>query len=1030
MRLLYPLRTILLWGLLLAGGLQTAWAQSTTITGRVKDGETGQGLASANISVVGKVTGTLTDNQGNFKLNISGPARLRISYVGYATQEVDATPGTPVDITLTVSDIQANEVVVSASRVAETVLQAPVTVEKMDAVAIAQSGSVSYYQGLQNLKGVDMATSSIGFQIVNSRGFNSTGNTRMIQLIDGMDVQAPVLNFPVGNINGPSELDIQSVEFLPGASSALYGPQAFSGALLITSKDPFMHQGLSVSTKIGTHQTVDGGPQLPIYEGSIRYAEAFNDKLAFKIGITYFTAEDWYGNEYDLTRNDPGFDQYAGGASGRPNFNTSGFARNPAYNGLHTLGDEPNFNQRAVLNVPAFFTAAGNALGAGFAGLASALGTTTNGLISSALPDQLITRTGYWEGNLLDYRSKNFRISPAIHWRASDNLELIAQYNGGWGTSVYTGAQRYSLRDFSIQQFKLEARGSNYFVRSYYTLENSGNSYIADAVGFGINDTYSTTSTTWLPTYNIAYIGFLTQALTGAIPVQGFTPNASSPALLLSQNNIPLNVRQAAHNAARATADAGRFQPGTQQFSTALESIRGRNLSESREGARGAKFDDASALLHVEGQYDFKNEIDFMELQVGGNYRNYMMNTNGTILDDLQEDITFYEYGVYAQLGKRFFDDKLRVSGSIRYDKNENFDGQINPRVAAQFEVAKNHFIRASYQTGFRFATTQGQYINLDVGTSRLLGGLPRLTDKYQLNTNTYTEASVDAANRLLTSNLAAAGNPATGSAAWAGAVLASRSALVAFEVNPLKPEQVQAYELGYKGLIGEKLFIDVAYYYNNYTDFISQVFVRRGANDINNANPSLAASATASLLLSPRLSNSTSEGPNRSAAGPNTQASVLFPYTNSQDEVQAHGLVIGLEYGLPSNFYVNGNYNWNKLITEIRPEIAQIYSFNTPEHKTNLSFGNKRVMKNGAFNVTWRWQDTFLWESSFAIGDVPAYNTIDAQVSYRFPSIKTVLKVGGQNLLNHRYFQNYGGPELGAIYYVQLTFDTAMMGN
>lgn len=75
-------------------------------------------------------------------------------------------------------------------------------------------------------------------------------------------------------------------------------------------------------------------------------------------------------------------------------------------------------------------------------------------------------------------------------------------------------------------------------------------------------------------------------------------------------------------------------------------------------------------------------------------------------------------------------------------------------------------------------------------------------------------------------------------------------------------------------------------------------------------------------------------------------------------------------------------------------------------------------------FNVAWRYQTAFRWESSFARGEVPAVSNFDAQLSYKVSSIKSILKLGGSNILNNRYILNYGGPTLGAIYYVSITFD------
>jgi len=91
------------------------------------------------------------------------------------------------------------------------------------------------------------------------------------------------------------------------------------------------------------------------------------------------------------------------------------------------------------------------------------------------------------------------------------------------------------------------------------------------------------------------------------------------------------------------------------------------------------------------------------------------------------------------------------------------------------------------------------------------------------------------------------------------------------------------------------------------------------------------------------------------------------------------------------------------------------------------VSFGNRKVTDKIGFNVTYRWQSEFEWQSSFTIpenGNVPAYSTTDAQVTFRLSSLKSMLKIGGSNLMNKMYIQSLGGPNIGAIYYVSLTFD------
>jgi len=346
------------------------------------------------------------------------------------------------------------------------------------------------------------------------------------------------------------------------------------------------------------------------------------------------------------------------------------------------------------------------------------------------------------------------------------------------------------------------------------------------------------------------------------------------------------------------------------------------------------------------------------------------------------------------QAAKSLFDDKWRLTGSLRYDKNENFDGQFNPRISSVLKVADGHNIRTSYQTGFRNPTTQGQYIDLNVLTARLLGGLPYLAEKYNVTENGYTLESVDRfTNEFLSGNQLAYTELQSGQFT---------------EFNPVKPEQIQSYEIGYKGLIGNRLMIDAAYYYNIYDDFIAQFRVRRAAGpiDFTAQDPTTIQQnvQTAASLLSGDASNT------------------FQLYTNVDETVKSQGAVLGVDYSLPKGFLLSTNYNWNQLITDREDEF--IFDYNTPEHKVNVSFGNRRLTEQIGFNLTYRWQEAFNWTSSFASGRVPDVSTLDAQVTYRIPDFKTVVKAGGSNILNNRHFLNYGGPNLGAIYYISLTFD------
>ena len=220
-------------------------AQNVTINGNVRNSSTKEGAGAVSVIVKGEDNGTFTDDKGNFRLTVKKlPVTILISSVGYELQEVSvSSTSNLVQVEFKPTNILGQEVVVAANRVPQKILESPVSIERVSAANIRNSPVSSYYDVVSSLKGVDVTTSSLTFKTPTTRGFNSSGNTRFNQLVDGMDNQAPGLNFSVASIIGLSELDVDNIELLSGASSALYGAGGMNGTLLINSKNPFKYQG-------------------------------------------------------------------------------------------------------------------------------------------------------------------------------------------------------------------------------------------------------------------------------------------------------------------------------------------------------------------------------------------------------------------------------------------------------------------------------------------------------------------------------------------------------------------------------------------------------------------------------------------------------------------------------------------------------------------------------------------------------------------------------------------------------------------
>jgi outer membrane receptor protein involved in Fe transport len=659
------------------------------------------------------------------------------------------------------------------------------------------------------------------------------------------------------------------------------------------------------------------------------------------------------------------------------------------------MGDEANLNMNILRFSPTTSESIGwQTLASSGAGVYAPGVSAWSYAQAGFLPNHIVATPAYAEDRIVDYGAENLKANLGLYYRLNDQLELSYLFNYGYGTTVYTGAQRYGLQNFAIDQHRLQLRGDNFFLRAYTTREHSGDSFIAEFLAKRINDErFGGDVGNYLTEYPLHYLH--------SIYDQGFLPT-DDPSTVTSA------MQWTAHQFAQQEMlnNYPTFERGSSEYAAAKDKV--------MDGVVpfGPKFDENSNMYHAEGQYDFKNQIDFMNVQVGATFRIFELRSNGTVFDD-KDGVNIKEYGGYAQASKKVANDNLNLIGSIRYDKNENFDGQFSPKIAAVFTFLENHNLRTSFQRGFRNPTTQGQYIDLDIISARLLGGLPKFANKYEITNNTYNVIGVNEFTNQIFATNTSPFDPAN-IALLEGQELAT--------YTPVQPEKVKAFEVGYKSLIGNKLMIDAVYYYNIYNDFISQIQVRKASifTAADAPDPSLIGTPNYASLLRGSALTYISDGV--------FEGNTAQIYTNIEREVTAQGAAIGLNYSLPKGYTIGTNYNWNVLNEQDRlNDEGFISEFNTPEHKINVTFGNRKVIDNLGFNIAFRWQEGFEWQSSFARGDVPSYSTLDAQVSLKLPKIKSVLKVGGANLLDDTYNTSLGGPNIGAIYYVSLTYDQFM---
>ena len=285
------------------------------------------------------------------------------------------------------------------------------------------------------------------------------------------------------------------------------------------------------------------------------------------------------------------------------------------------------------------------------------------------------------------------------------------------------------------------------------------------------------------------------------------------------------------------------------------------------------------------------------------------------------------------------------------------------------YSPTKNHNIRASYQTGFKNPIFQEQSIFFQVGAAPLGPGfvVPIILagGRRGLVDNVHTNATDFAGNPL--------------------------------NIPFIEPEKVTSIEFGYKGMITPEFFLDVSFNRNSYENFIGADFTN------------LALYLPGALTGTP---------------DPNAVDGIYGFYVNLPGTFTTQGISAGISYNL-NGYQIGGNYTWANLVDEL--PVGFLPSFNTPEHKLNISVSNRKVTDKIGFNVAFRWQESFeyfaLMGGNSIDGQVDAFTTLDAQITYKIRRGLTA-KLGGSNLLNQYYRQSLGAPQIGGMYYLTFTFD------
>jgi len=931
----------------LLGFMGIAQAQNVTVKGFVFADEEPAGLIGVNILVKGTGAGTATDFNGNFELELAQanlPDTLQFSYTGYEDQVLIITQAeNNLRIKMEEGGLLLQTVEVKGQRIDEKRKSAALTIESLDAIGIKQTASADFYDGLGALKGVDLTSASLGIKVVNTRGFNSTAPVRILQVIDGVDNASPSINFALGNFLGAAELDLQGVELVVGASSAFYGPNAFNGVIKMTSQDPFYTEGLSVAVKASEQN---------VREGAFRWAESFKNKdgyksIAYKANFSYLIADDWVANNFasvDSSEVAARENHYAG------------------YDAVNIYGDEYSrlFDVRQ-----------------------SSSPWTSPGLTA-------FYREGYKEEDLVEYTTENIKANAMMSFRTKPSLEgespeVSIAGNFAQGSTIFQGGTRIRLEDVRFYTGRIEySKRNKFFLRAYVTKDDLGKTYNPFVTALKLNEIQAIDDEAYRNAYTQAWrSNFEPLALQQGFPDLEFKDGQ----LFFDHDKLdafyadPINQDSLAswHQQTLAIVNQTddlflnpRLEPGTPEFDEAVARINSTLSNSQDRDAGGSAIFTASELYHITGEYTF-NPGFVEKLVVGGSGRYYTPDTRGTIFDDAIQRITSYEFGAYAGFDKKLANEDLTLSVTGRVDKNQRFNWIGTPAASVVWKPTEKDYIRASFSAAIRNPTLVDQFLNLDVGPATFIGNIDGVEGLIQTESfERYGEGgTLDPAN------------------------------LVFFDVPAVQPEKVKTFELGYRSIFWEALYVDASYYYNLYDDFIGFT-------------------VGLDILFDPEFGTIP------------VDVNALRVTGNSASRVTTQGAAIGLNYYFSNYFQLSGNYTWSKLNTAEDANDDFIPAFNTPEHKYNISLSGRDVpirignlnAPNFGFNINYKWVEGFIFEGSPQFtGLVPSFGLLDAQINYNFKKINTTLKIGASNILDNRHLETIGGPLIGRLGYVRLNY-------
>lgn len=303
------------------------------ISGTVMDSRSNP-LYGANIILQNTYQGSTTDSLGFYKIeNLDvGKYTIFVSYIGYRSKKLDiyvsefesnnadmsassfssklqlddiddnsnlnvvkSSFHENVNFNLELDALETDQIVVSASKKKEKIIDAPITIAVVSNKNIRRSISSDIGNVLKTIRGVEVYQAGAGRTAINVRGFMSAFNGRFVSLVDGANYMEPTFFIAYGNSYPFISEDIERAEVVFGPSSALYGPNAHNGLLNIITKHIKNSNGGVIAFTTGSNQ---------LLAQRFRYAKTIRN-YGFKVSGEVTSNYDWYyprafGQDYDM----------------------------------------------------------------------------------------------------------------------------------------------------------------------------------------------------------------------------------------------------------------------------------------------------------------------------------------------------------------------------------------------------------------------------------------------------------------------------------------------------------------------------------------------------------------------------------------------------------------------------------------------------------------------------------------------------------------------------------------------------------